>query len=108
MQKRPDIEVNLASEYFPQLERWVLLNQLDVVICPLRLLNGSKGDLAIEPLFEDDLVVVGRADHWLFDRDKITATNLEEATQIAAFAKHAREYVAKELPVRRKLGPGAE
>ncbi|MDA9207412.1 LysR family transcriptional regulator [Octadecabacter sp.] len=83
LQKRPDIEINLIAEYFPQLERRVLLNQLDVVICPLRLLTVAKDDLAIEPLFDDDHVVVGRADHWLLDRDEITATDLEEATWIS-------------------------
>lgn len=83
LQKRPDIEVNLVSEYFPQLERKLLLNQLDVVICPLRLLTASKEDLAIEALFNDEHVVVGRVDHWLIERDRIVAKDLEDATWIS-------------------------
>lgn len=83
LQERPEIEVNLVSEYFPQLERKLLLNQLDVVICPLRLLTVSKDELATEPLFEDRHVVVGRSGHWLNERDKITAADLEEATWIS-------------------------
>lgn len=81
--QRPNIEVKLISEYFPQLERRALLNQVDIVICPLKLLNASKEELAAEPLFWDEHVVVGRRDHPLFRRDEITASDLEAATWIS-------------------------
>ncbi len=83
LQPRPDTEIKLIAEYFPQLERRVLLNQLDVVICPLRLLTSSKNDLSVEPLFRDDHVIVGRADHWLSQKSEITARDLERATWIS-------------------------
>ncbi|MEP5153803.1 LysR family transcriptional regulator [Planktotalea sp.] len=83
LQQRSDIEIKLVSEYFPQLERKVVLNQLDVVICPLRLLTVSREDLAIEPLFKDQHIVVGRADHKLIKAGKVTAQDLENATWIS-------------------------
>ncbi|MGH1371654.1 LysR family transcriptional regulator [Planktotalea sp.] len=83
LQQRPGIEVKLAAEYFPELERKVQLNQLDVVICPLRLLSASKDDVAIEPLFEDTHVIVARADHWLLKQGEISANDLEEASWIS-------------------------
>ena len=83
LQRRPHIEVKLIAEYFPQLERKVLLNQLDVVICPLRLLSASKDELAVEPLFQDSHAIVGRADHWLLKKPEITARDLEAATWIS-------------------------
>jgi DNA-binding transcriptional LysR family regulator len=83
MQQRSGIEVKLFSEYVPQLERMVLLNQLDVVICPLRLLTASKDELAVEPLFQDRQVIVARADHPLLKHSKITAGQLEKATWVS-------------------------
>ena len=81
--RRPGIEVKLVSDYFPQLERKVLLNQIDVVICPLRLLSVPREELAVEPLFWDEHVVVGRNDHPLSKLDRITASDLEAATWIS-------------------------
>lgn len=83
LQQRPDIEVKLVSEYFPQLERKLVLNQLDVVICPLRLLTVPKDDLTVEPLFEDQHIIVGRADHRLIKKGQISVQDLEEATWIS-------------------------
>jgi DNA-binding transcriptional LysR family regulator len=88
LKDRPNIEVELISGYFPQLERGVFLNQIDVVICPLRLLTQSKSELAVEPLFQDDHVVVGRYDHPLSRLSEITANDLESATWIA-HSKHS-------------------
>lgn len=83
LQQRPHIEVKLVSEYFPQLERKVVLNQLDVVICPLRLLTVSKEDLAVEPLFDDEHIIVGRADHRLIKKGDISVQDLEDSTWIS-------------------------
>ncbi|MEP6017255.1 MAG: LysR family transcriptional regulator [Paracoccaceae bacterium] len=83
LQQRSDIEIKLVSEYFPQLERKVVLNQLDVVICPLRLLTVSKDNLAIEPLFGDQHVIVGRADHDLVQKREVSVQDLEDATWIS-------------------------
>ena len=51
---RPETEIRLNSDYFPQLERSILLNQLDVVICPLRLLTVAKNRVEVQPLFRDE------------------------------------------------------
>ncbi|MCA8869215.1 MAG: LysR family transcriptional regulator [Rhodobacteraceae bacterium] len=83
LMQRPDIQVRLVPEYFPQLERIVLLNQVDIVICPLRLLTSSKNELAIDPLFRDDHVIVARKDHHLSKKMKITPRDLEESIWIS-------------------------
>ncbi|MBU2992646.1 LysR family transcriptional regulator [Octadecabacter sp. 1_MG-2023] len=83
LQHRPEIEVKLVSEYFPQLERRILLNQLDVIICPLRLLTASIDDLTVAPLFQDAHVIAGRAEHWLLKQSTITADDLEKATWVS-------------------------
>ncbi len=81
--QRPRIEVKLISDYFPQLERKALLNQIDVVICPLKLLSASREELAVEPLFWDEHVVVGRQQHPLSKLPRVTAKDLEAATWIS-------------------------
>ncbi|MCP4319615.1 MAG: LysR family transcriptional regulator [Hyphomicrobiales bacterium] len=83
VRQRPKIEVKLISDYFPRLERKALLNQIDVVICPLKLLSASKEELSAEPLFWDEHVVVGRQDHPLSKLKQITADDLEAATWIS-------------------------
>lgn len=83
LQERPNIEVNLRSDYFPQLERYVLLNQVDALICPLRLLASPKQELVIESLFQDEHVVVLRKDHPLTKKAKIDAIDLQRATWIS-------------------------
>lgn len=83
MRERPGIHVKLAAEYFPFLENRLITNQVDLVICPLRLLTAPKIELNIEKLFEDDHVVVGRMDHPLAKRSEITVGDLEAATWIS-------------------------
>lgn len=83
LRDRPETEVKLNAAYFPQLERSVLLNQIDVVICPLRLLTVAKGEVEIEPLFKDEHIVVGRRDHPLAKKMEVTAQDLEAATWIS-------------------------
>lgn len=80
---RPGTEVKLISEYLPQLEKRLLLNQLDLAICPLRLLSAGKEDLTSEPLFQDRHVVICRNDHPLMQRDEITAHDLEQETWVS-------------------------
>ncbi len=83
LKNRPSVKVQLVSDYFPQLERAVSLNQIDVVIGPLRLLASSKAELMVEPLFHDEHVVIGRHDHPLSAQGEITAKDLEAATWIS-------------------------
>jgi DNA-binding transcriptional LysR family regulator len=81
-ERRQDIEVQLISDYFPELERGILLNQIDVLICPIKLVVASKQDLSIEPLFQDEHVIVARKDHPFVRKAKITIEDLENADWI--------------------------
>lgn len=83
LSERPGIHVKLAAEYFPSLEDRLITNQVDLIICPLRLLTAPKIELNIEKLFEDDHVVVGRKDHPLAERSDISVGDLEAATWIS-------------------------
>ena len=60
-----------------------MTDQVDLVICPLRLLTAPKIELNIEKLFEDDHVVVGRKDHPLAKCTDISVGDLEAATWIS-------------------------
>ena len=80
---RPGTEVTLISQYLPELERLVLLNQLDVAICPLRLRSTSRDALKVEPLFRDEHVIVGRRDHPLMKQDSVTIHDLEQEVWIS-------------------------
>jgi len=88
LRNRPGIEVKLKADYFPQLERSVALNQVDALICPIRLLTFPKEDLVVEPLFQDEHVVVLRKDHPLATKTKIDARDLQDATWIS-HAEHS-------------------
>jgi DNA-binding transcriptional LysR family regulator len=80
--KRPDIEVQLISDYFPELERGILLNQIDVLICPIKLVVASKQDLKVKALFQDEHVIVARKDHPLARKTPIKIADLEDANWI--------------------------
>lgn len=82
LRERPGIEVELVSDYLPELERGVLLNRIDLVICPVRLLVSDKTALAVEPLFQDEHVVVARFGHPLSRQETISVQDLEAATWI--------------------------
>ncbi|SDE55217.1 LysR family transcriptional regulator [Ruegeria marina] len=88
LRERPGIEVKLKSDYFPQLERYVTLNQVDALICPLRLIASPREELVIEPLFRDEHVVVLRKDHPLARKPRIDAKDLQDATWIS-HAEHS-------------------
>lgn len=79
---RPGIRIELVPDFFPMLERGVLLNQLDVVLCPIKLVVASKEDLRMEALFKDDHVIVARKAHPLAQQSQITTHQLEQATWI--------------------------
>lgn len=80
---REGTEVTLTSEYLPDLERMVLLNHLDVAICPLRPLSVPRDELVAEPLFSDENVIVCSKDHRLTKSDDITPEDLENETWIS-------------------------
>jgi DNA-binding transcriptional LysR family regulator len=79
---RPEIAVELVSDYFPSLERRIANNQIDILICPITLLVNSKTELTVEPLFTDRHVIACRSGHPLESRGNITASELEATTWI--------------------------
>ncbi|MGJ8609546.1 MAG: LysR family transcriptional regulator [Octadecabacter sp.] len=81
-ERRQDIEVQLVSDYFPDLERSILLNQIDIMICPIKLVVATKQNFRIEPLFRDEHVIVARKDHPLASKADITLEDLEGANWI--------------------------
>lgn len=83
LKERPDASLKLDAEYFPELERRLRANQLDIAICPLRPLTSSKNDLIVEPLFEDSLVIVAARHHKLSKVAHISVQDLEAATWIS-------------------------
>lgn len=80
---RADIKVTLVPDYFPELERAVLLNQIDMVICPIKLIVAAKVELRVEPIFQDEHVIVSRKDHPLARHGTISKEDLEGATWIS-------------------------
>lgn len=80
--QRQDIHIQLTPNYFPQLERSILLNQTDVVICPVKLVESTKAELLVESLFQDEHVVVGRIGHALATKSDISSQDLQAATWI--------------------------
>lgn len=83
LSEREGTEVTLTSEYLPDLERMVLLNHLDVAICPLRPMTVSRDELTAEPLFPDENVIVCSRDHRLAKRSDITPEDLENEIWIS-------------------------
>ena len=83
LRERSGIRFNLTAQYFPDLERKLLTNQVDLIICPLRHLTLPKPDLSVERLFEDKHVVVARAAHPLTSEHRITVEHLERAIWIS-------------------------
>lgn len=79
---RPKVTVQLQPDYSPELERKLLLNQLDVVICPIKLVVSTHADIRIEPLFNDDHVIVLRRGHPLTKQAIVSAAELSAATWI--------------------------
>lgn len=84
--KRPAIEAQLVSDYFPSLERALLLNQVEIIVCPIKLVVAGQVALQVESLFRDEHVVVARREHALTRKSSITIEDLEAASWIG----HAR------------------
>lgn len=79
---RPEIRVELIADYFPGLMSRMALNQLEVLICPTKLLVPSKADLTVDRLFQDRHVIAARRDHALTRRRRIQAEDLAAVTWI--------------------------
>ena len=92
LRARPNTEVTLTSGYYPKLEQGVLLNKIDIAICPLGLVVAPRLDLHMEPLFRNTLVVVCSAANPLVGQDAITASDLEQAHWIG----HSRESMLRQ------------
>lgn len=78
---RPAMRVDLVPDYFPGLHQSLFQNQIDIIIGPAKAADPSYSDIALEPLFRDPNVIVGRAGHPLMDQ-KVTDRELAAATWI--------------------------
>lgn len=79
---RPKIRIDLIPDYRAGLMERIYLNQLDVVVGPSKFVDQGNTDLVLDPLFKDNIVVVGRADHPVLAMSSPTATDLESVTWV--------------------------
>jgi len=92
MRERPRTEITLTPGFYPKLEQAVLLGQIDIAVCPIRLVVAPRSDLMVESLFRNHLVVVCGDHHPLLRKPQITAVDLEQAQWIG----HSRESMLRQ------------
>lgn len=79
--ERPSIQIELVPEYFPQLHDLLFQNRIDIIVGPARSAKHGTLELALEPLFEDVNVIVGRREHPLTEKN-VTVADLENVTWV--------------------------
>lgn len=79
---RPEIRIDLIPDYFLGLQERLILNQIDIIICPINLAGLTRTELDIEPLFDDKNVIVGRSGHPLVKQKNIAPQDLKSVTWI--------------------------
>lgn len=83
VRERPDVRIDLIADYYTGLQEQLFQNQIDIILGPAKITDGTGTDLIIDPLFEDKNCVVGRIGHPLLSKKKVTAQDLSEITWIA-------------------------
>lgn len=83
VRERPDVRIDLMPDYYTGLQEQLFQNQIDIILGPAKITDGTGTDLNIDPLFDDKNCVVGRIGHPLLSKKKITAQDLSEITWIA-------------------------
>ena len=83
VRERPDVRIDLISDYYTGLQERLFQNQIDIILGPAKMAHGTGTDLALAPLFDDKNAIVGRIDHPLLAHGKVTAQDLSEITWIA-------------------------
>jgi DNA-binding transcriptional LysR family regulator len=81
--ERPDVRVELVPAYFHELQDMLLLDQIDLAICPITLVDKSITDFVLEPLFHDENLIVCRSENPLALRSSIGVAELESAIWIS-------------------------
>jgi DNA-binding transcriptional LysR family regulator len=80
--ERPAIRIELVPDYLNGLHERIFQNQIDIIIGPAKFVEAGNPEFALEPLFTDTHVIVGRAGHHLVDAPDISPRDLEAATWI--------------------------
>jgi DNA-binding transcriptional LysR family regulator len=80
--KRPAIRVELVPDYLSGLHERIFQNQIDIIIGPAKFVEAGNPDFALEPLFADSHVIVGKAGHRLVEASHISVGDLEDVTWI--------------------------
>lgn len=83
VQERPEVRIDLIADYYIGLQERLFQNQIDIILGPAKIADGSGTDLLLDPLFDDKNAVVGRMGHPLLAKKKVTAQDLSEITWIA-------------------------
>lgn len=83
VRERPEVRIDLIADYYTDLQERLFQNQIDIILGPAKMADGTGTDLTIDPLFEDKNTVVGRIDHPLLLKKKVTAQDLSQITWIA-------------------------
>lgn len=76
LSERPNIRVDLISDYHAELMEKIYLNKVDIVVGPSKFVEQGNLDLNVDPIFDDANVIVGRRDHPLFSQASVTADHL--------------------------------
>ncbi|WP_170574880.1 LysR family transcriptional regulator [Ruegeria atlantica] len=79
---RPNIRIDLIPDYHAGLIERIYRNQVDIIVGPSKFVDRGNTDLILETLFNDMIVVVGRADHPIMKLRKATATDLQHVTWV--------------------------
>lgn len=85
--QRPNIRIDLVSDYHAGLMEKVYLNQVDIVVGPSKFVEQGNSDLEVLPIFEDANVIVGRLGHPLLERSDISGDALREAIWVGHSSK---------------------
>jgi DNA-binding transcriptional LysR family regulator len=80
---RPNIRIDLIPDYHAGLIERIYRNQLDIIVGPSKFVDRGNSDLNLEVLFDDRIVVVGRADHPLLERENLTPNDLQNVTWVS-------------------------
>ncbi|WP_299472492.1 LysR family transcriptional regulator [uncultured Roseibium sp.] len=80
--ERSTAHIELIPDYHAGLQQRLIQNVIDVIVAPSKFVDHNNAEFALEPLFEDSNVIVGRAEHPLFRKKQITGKDLSSVTWI--------------------------
>lgn len=80
--ERSTAHIELIPDYHAGLQQRLVQNVIDIIVAPSKFVDHTNAEFALEPLFEDSNVIVGRADHPLFRKQQISGRDLASVTWI--------------------------